>query len=328
MASAGRYRGFTTAIELARLRETARKDNNYDEADLVRADLTAEGVRVDDKLHLFFTSNGLQGSFSLHQEHSFEEVSYICLEREEARKDNNYKEADRLREYLNKIGVALSDKNHTFIMSDGQKGTYDLRSAPPPPSTGNARPAAPPSRGPPLREARQQVDTRQSRRPEDIRELSREREPTSSVKRSAGTETRFTGYLEAMNLALDREELRKRKDYRGSDQVRDTLAKRGVQVDDATHTFTMGDLTGGYDLQTGVTALEIQYVALEREEARRDRNYAHGDSLRQWLAQLGANLDDKSHTFRLEDGVVGSYDLRTWTPVDALCGSPAKRQRL
>lgn len=125
-------------------------------------------------------------------------------------------------------------------------------------------------------------------------------------------------------MAVQREELRKAKDYPGSDSLRALLQQRGVTLNDATHTFSANGWEGTYDLHVGFTAREIQYVALEREEARRDRHYDRGDSLRQWLAQQNVNLDDKTHTFTMSSGEAGSYDLYSWTPVMVLADAAAQ----
>lgn len=357
----GKYRGFMDALEKARLREHARKDNNYEEADRLRAELNADGVRLDDKRHVLITSSGLEGSFSLQHDMTIEEISFICFDREEARKENNYKEADRIRSYITSFGIILNDTTHTFKTADGQTGSYDLRQAERNDQNRPQRAAVPlrpvaagrptsvprssqvPGRIPDfhdfpdaervaleaeLADARRTYHEARDRMMDLERRLDRLTARPPPPPPTGGAELRFTGYLDVLNLALQREELRKNKDYSGADEIRKILSARGVQVDDASHTFFMQGLTGGYDLSKNVTPTEIQYVALEREEARRDRNYAQGDTLRQWLTERGVILDDKMHTFRLKDGTIGSFDLRSWKPVEANFEGEAKRRRL
>merc|ERR1712032_285853 len=128
---------------------------------------------------------------------------------------------------------------------------------------------------------------------------------------------RFVGFHEVLCLALEREELRKAKQYGESDRLRDDLSRLGAECRDKTRTMEWKGLQCSYDLHNGVAAECLQYVCLEREESRRDKDFARSDVLRDWLKSKGCEVHDKTHTFRADSGVSGSYELRSWQPVAA-----------
>lgn len=57
---------------------------------------------------------------------STESVRAYCLQREEIRKGGDYRMADQMRDKLIAVGVKVDDKTHTFHMTDGRSGSYDL----------------------------------------------------------------------------------------------------------------------------------------------------------------------------------------------------------
>lgn len=340
MASSSRV-GYSHTLLRAIDRENARKDGDYQKADAIRKELVDLGVRFDDASHTFTTSQGHKGGYSLHTGVGFQEVQNMCLEREEARRDSKYPEADQIRQQIQSFGATLDDRAHTFHMSDGAQGSYDLHrvgaqpipAAPVPTGVPHAR--AQPIQSPAalnvaVRSAPTQlVAVRQAPVGAPAQHqavVSRPQPPPlppapvpmlgGGAKAPSGrADGKFHGYLEALKLAVEREELRRARDYAGADRVRGLLQQKSVTVNDATHTFTVGGWEGTYDLHVGFTVREFQYVALEREEARRDRDYSRGDTLREWLVQHSVTLDDRTHTFTTPTGEAGSYDLYNWVPV-------------
>lgn len=374
MASGG-YRGYAYALRKASEREEARRDGDYSKADAIRAELQADGVRLDDASHTFTTTTGYRGSYSLQIGIGFHEIQLMCLDREEARRENRYQDADDIRQQLQACGASLDDRAHMFSMPDGAKGSYDLykvggappsapisyATSPPPPqrlpaafmgaATNGMSPAArkaaemaerfarerasheAAAREAGMREtearrtferemargrSQQKQQPRQQQQPQQPqKQLTKHEAPVGSDVATAGSkpEIRFHGYLEALRGALDREQMRKSRNYQGADTMRTRLRSLGVEIDDSTHTFSVGGLTGSYDLNLGISAQEVQFVALEREEARRSQDYTRSDALRQWLTQQGVTLDDRSHTLTTGDGFSGSYDLYKWEPI-------------
>jgi len=422
------YRGFANVLELAMDREHARRDSDFQRADSIRDELANQGVQLDDKAHLFTMRNGLQGTYSLQRGMGIHEVRLCCLDREEARRDNDFASADGIRDQLVAIGVKMDDKTHTFVMPDGHRGSYDLHIAPAPGGSALAiasSQAVQPYQGDVFAEVeRRCYDREYARRDGDYTVADRIRKDlleqygvhledrthsftmpdgrrgNYDLHRRGGNQghsqvpansqyahhaqvhaqqyahyahqqyamgnyaqahyaqaqyahaqhasayyaqaypaggshagwsspqgnARFRGYFDALRVAHQREEVRKHRNYREADRLRTQLKQMGVECDDATHSFQYGSLRGSYDLHQGVGSTEVQYVTLEREEARRDRDYAKSDQIRDWLLSQGVQVEDKSHTFTMADGTTGSYDLHQWEESDA-DGRSAKRTR-
>jgi len=435
-ANGDSYRGYSHILDLCIERETARRDQDYARSDELRDVLAKQwGVQLEDKQHIFTTRGGLQGSYNLNNGRGIHEVRFMCLDREEARRDGEFDAADRIREQLQSLGVSLDDKTHMLTMPDGYRGSYDLH----PPGSRQQAPSPAAQVGqltPDLlmqqqqlwaqqqhqlelqRQAQQQqlwaqqqqqqqrelqlwaqqqqqqqqqqeqqlrhrqassraavsadfqsvegrcLERERARRDGDYATADRIRDElmkysgvhledkthsftmpdgrrgsydlqvweTAEVEVARRTAAQaplghrsYEGYHHALTTARRREESRRERDYAASDRIRDELRRVGVECDDAAHTFTLGNMVGTFDLNTGIGTREVQYVCLEREEARRDRNYEQSDTLRDWLAQWGVQLDDKTHVFTTSDGERGSYDLYA---VAAAAEPQAKRQRV
>lgn len=246
-------------------------------------------------------------------------VQQQCLEREKVRRDGDYKTADRLRDHLGSLGVQLQDKTHTFTMPDGRTGNYDLhlqesgasQQAPPPPHYPHphyAQAQYPPQymqpQYPPMYPQYMPPHHGQARQA-PITGGSAYAAPPPSGSGNSG----YTGYLYALQSARQREEVRRNRDYREADRLRDNLKRMGVECEDASHRFTFRGLEGNYDLHRDLNFKEAQCIALEREEARKGRDYSRSDSIRDWLSTQGVELVDKTHTFTMSDGTSGTYDL-------------------
>eukprot|EP00927_Polykrikos_kofoidii_P023121 TRINITY_DN21394_c0_g1_i1.p1 TRINITY_DN21394_c0_g1~~TRINITY_DN21394_c0_g1_i1.p1 ORF type:complete len:657 (-),score=113.20 TRINITY_DN21394_c0_g1_i1:130-2100(-) len=139
-------------------------------------------------------------------------------------------------------------------------------------------------------------------------------------------------FHQVQSKALEREEARKKGDYERGDKLRNELTSMGVQVFDKTHVFVLPDGTqGSYSLtgrsNDGAPPLlaqpaepascqahadlfaHVQRMCIEREKARKSGDYATSDSMRSKLEDMGVRVEDKSHTFCLPNGSIGSYDL-------------------
>mmetsp|Transcript_34819 Transcript_34819/g.97690 ORF Transcript_34819/g.97690 Transcript_34819/m.97690 type:complete len:380 (+) Transcript_34819:56-1195(+) len=354
------YTGYFDVLSLAQQREEARRDSNYREADRIRTELNQRGAELNDTRHTF-TFKGLVGGYDLHGGMGLREIQYVALEREEARRDQDFSRADELRDWLMQLNVSVEDKSHTARLSDGSTISYDLHAQqapsfpfapappqapapsqapclrgamaphpaarqpvgyqppafwqgmqqPPPPPAGMPPAMMPPAMMPPVHmQPAQMMPAMMPHGASDSGDFQNGHEPGGPQEPH-----RFQGYTEALLLGFEREEARRDSNYAEADRVRNELGRRGVELFDRTHTFTYNGLQGTYDLRTGIGPQEVQYAALEREEARRDRNYARSDQLRAWLAEQGITVDDKVHTFTMPSGCTGSYDLRSWEPV-------------
>lgn len=295
-------------------REEARRDRQYEASDTIRRQLCEMGVTIDDRAHLFKMPDGMQGSYDLHH---FE------------------REAPQARRHdAAELGEPRGGGRYRSEPRGGRPQRGLEEGPPPPPPPGGPPPRGPPSRGPPaprgpppdLEEEEEEGDRQRPPAPPPPPPP-----PPVAVVRGGGGRGeygRFEGYLDTLKLALEREERRKARDYEGSDRLRVMLSQKGAILNDTTHVFSHNGWEGTYDLNIGVTFREIQLVALEREEARRDKDYSRGDVVRQFLSEHHVTLDDKGHTFTMDDGTAGSYNLYHWTPVPLRYGGPHhKRQR-
>lgn len=417
-----RFQGYCDVLCLAVRREEARRDKDYREGDRLRDELASLGADCHDKSHTF-TFKDARGCYDLKVGLGPQEVQFVALEREEARRGKDFKRGDYLRDWLNEKGCVLDDKAHTLTAPDGVVMSFDLynwqrsvpvntrlpavaqyappqqfsrmapplpmRSAPQPYIVSTTRHQAPAphyepprqqvavgagicrdfengkcnrgdgckfSHGPPPRSfdlgpPQRSFEPPRNFEPEramgggggscrdfengkcnrgDACKFSHGPPPQSlnearpvfggrapaAAPAAPGGGLRFTGFHEILCIAMEREELRRAKNYSESDRLRAELASMGADCTDKSHSFTWNGIVGSYDLSFGVAPQQLQYVALEREEARRDKDFARSDMLRDWLAKQGATVQDRSHTFTTEGGVTGSFDLRDWQPVD------------
>lgn len=348
------FKGYCEVLCLAVQREEARRDRDFKEGDRVRDKLKALGVECHDKTHSF-DFKGLTGGYDLHAGLGPHEVQMVALEREEARRDRDYKRGDELRDWLTSKGIVLDDKSHTITAPDGVSASYDLQRWRPVIPMMNAVPRMTPQDAYRWEAAQREAAAREAAAYEAARREAAMRAVAAypaytraasaypaATRRAPPAQTssgnRFTGFYEVLCLALEREGLRRDKKYGESDRLRSQLAQMGADCMDKTHTFTWQDLEGSYDLSVGVGMQELQYVALEREESRRDKDFGRSDALRDWLLQQGVQVHDKSHTFTTEAGVTGSYDLQNWEGLGSVSHSiarpaigstpPAKRHRI
>jgi len=182
--------------------------------------------------------------------------------------------SDKLRVELNNGGVQLDDKTHTFTLSDGRTGSYALKQGK---DVGESSTTL--AMGMPnftvgyiantgefqgyfdaLRLARQRQEVRQRG---DDSEATRMKLVLSQMgvecddsidmfqfhKLQGSYDLQKVGLHEIQMIALEREEARKKSDYRKGDIMREWLVTQGVQIDDKNHSFTFWDGTvGSYDL--------------------------------------------------------------------------------
>jgi cysteinyl-tRNA synthetase len=123
---------------------------------------------------------------------------------------------------------------------------------------------------------------------------------------------------EIRRLLEEREELRRNRDYAGSDRLRDDLRAKGVSVNDREKSWvaddgrsgmfgTSVDMGGGGVSGESITTDEIMQILTDREAARASRDYAKGDQLRDQLRAKGIQVHDRERTWRAPDGRSGTF---------------------
>ena len=110
-----------------------------------------------------------------------------------------------------------------------------------------------------------------------------------------------------------REQARAQRNFAVADRIRDQLRSRSIALDDALSTWSSPDGRGG-KYPPGTTALagpplsaeEISALVAQREQARRNRDYAAADALRTRLRTSGVDILDREKLWRAADGRTGA----------------------
>mmetsp|Transcript_27656 Transcript_27656/g.87894 ORF Transcript_27656/g.87894 Transcript_27656/m.87894 type:complete len:411 (-) Transcript_27656:191-1423(-) len=111
--------------ELIRSREEARKQKDWEQADLLRDDLRSKGVELDDREGIWRTSNGRSGRYSgtpLQSSVAGPTIRKLVAERERLRAAQDFDAADELRRQLASVGVEIFDNERIWRTADGQQG--------------------------------------------------------------------------------------------------------------------------------------------------------------------------------------------------------------
>merc|ERR1712157_199029 len=96
----------------------------------------------------------------------------------------------------------------------------------------------------------------------------------------------------------ERDECLRQRDRRQADDIERFIRNLGAQVDWDRQCFRSRDCTEHtWDLRVLLPKLCIQ-----RENMRRAKDYKGADDLRQQLATVGVQVDDKTKIFTLADG--------------------------
>jgi len=110
--------------EMIREREEARKQKDWDRADLLRDDLRSKGVEMDDKENVWRTSTGRSGAYSGAAQQSLINggtIKKLVAERERLRAGQDFDAADELRRQLSGLGVEIFDNERIWRTTDGQQ---------------------------------------------------------------------------------------------------------------------------------------------------------------------------------------------------------------
>mmetsp|Transcript_79671 Transcript_79671/g.165513 ORF Transcript_79671/g.165513 Transcript_79671/m.165513 type:complete len:382 (-) Transcript_79671:40-1185(-) len=116
-----------------------------------------------------------------------------------------------------------------------------------------------------------------------------------------------------LHLVSQREAHRQAKRYAESDAIREELRSMGVELYDKEKEWRSVDGRRGSLIGAAVggecylTDVEIQDLISRREEARRTKDWATADTIRDELRSHGVELEDKQGFWRTSGGRSGSY---------------------
>lgn len=117
-------------LRLVALRESARQARRFSESDAIRDELRAVGIELYDKDKEWKAKDGRKGKlFTAGPTEcvlSDMEIQDRINEREEARKNKDWAQADALRDELRIMGVELEDRTSTWRTSGGRDGKYSM----------------------------------------------------------------------------------------------------------------------------------------------------------------------------------------------------------
>ena len=264
-------------------RENARRAKDYATADLIRDDLRARGLSLDDSTKMWTTTDGRKGIIGVSGEAlkidgmtpSQDELTKMLEERQEARRNKDFATSDRIRLELRARGVTVSDQTNTWTSVDGSRGTLQ-------PPTYVAAAGGYHGQGYGAAAAGANVDVHNYSALLD--EALRTGRPVDTA---------------VINAALeDREKMRKSKDFANSDRVRDQLRSLGIRVEDSAFTWTSPDGRSGTYGAGPPAGYQPAYG--QQQQQQQWAGYGHGAAqqyAQQQYPQYGAAYGQQQHGY-------------------------------
>jgi len=141
---------------------------------------------------------------------------------------------------------------------------------------------------------------------------------------------------EILRLVAQRQSFRQARRFAESDAIREELRSMGIELYDKEKEWRSRDGRRGMLFTAGpiecMLADEIiQEMILDREEARRGKDFARADMVRDELRNHGVELDDKEAIWRTAGGRMGTYTGGPQPPVingETIRQLVAERERL
>ena len=291
-------------MRLIHKREQARAKKNWGDADEVREELRSKGVELYDKTHEWQAKDGRKGVIPIGATGpgsltasaactlSDSEIIRKINEREEARRIKDFAASDLKREELRAAGVDVFDKDRCWKTNDGRQGMIGV-----------------------------------------------------SVEAHLAGTTQAMSEADIDARLQQREQARAQKDWATADKLREELRARGIEIFDQTSMWkasdgrvgmlppqpgqVVGHAALGSMMNPAVTAAAMATSALglvattgagkgaltdtaifalieEREQARKSKNWAVADKIRDGLRARGVEVYDKTGQWRATDGREGT----------------------
>eukprot|EP00408_Alexandrium_pacificum_P009233 CAMPEP_0171231198 /NCGR_PEP_ID=MMETSP0790-20130122/39781_1 /TAXON_ID=2925 /ORGANISM="Alexandrium catenella, Strain OF101" /LENGTH=406 /DNA_ID=CAMNT_0011697419 /DNA_START=81 /DNA_END=1301 /DNA_ORIENTATION=- len=117
---------------LVMMREQARAQKDFTQADTYREELKALGVDIFDKEKMWRSKMGASGVIIGYRGGAGPtdlEISTLVVQREKARQNNDYNTSDMIRNELRAVGVEIKDREKIWVASDGRQGPVPTWSA-------------------------------------------------------------------------------------------------------------------------------------------------------------------------------------------------------
>ena len=268
-------------------------------------------------------------------------VRTLVTKRETARFARDFETADKLREQLSRLGVALDDQNKTWRSGDGRTGPItavnvsELHAQKA--AKGGAAPLSDEEIDRMVKEREQARFTLDYKTADKIRETlekhgvhldTKENKwqaadgrsgPIGPVNISAAHAQKAarSGVTKSMPLdeieriLVQREQARARRDYRTADVLRDTLEKHGVYLDAKENKWHASDGRTGAIVMSTLSDEEVGKILAARQAARLRHDYKTADRLRDQLNEQCVSVDDKKNRWDASDGRSGNIEPYT-----------------
>lgn len=205
-----------------------------------------------------------------------EDIMRLVVQREQARLQKDFSQADSFRDRLGAMGVQMFDKTNSWKAADGRTGRIPTFSEV---ENGAGSPDAVIS----MMEDKVQI------------------QPAYSLDSEEG---------QIKSLVRQREEARSTKDFGRSDQIREELKAMGVEIQDkdkiwkskSGHCGVVIGYNAGGGSGPSPTDMEISTLVEQREKARSTSDWKMADMIRDELKQWGVDIFDKDKVWRCSDG--------------------------
>lgn len=250
-------------LRLVALRESARQARRFSESDAIRDELRAMGIELYDKDKEWKAKDGRKGKlFTAGPTEcvlSDMEIQDRINEREEARKNKDWGQADALRDELRIMGVELEDRTSTWRTSGGRSGKYSM--------TPDSRPLDGSAVKKIIAERERLRSAKDFDAADDLRRqlasfgvevfdderVWKSADGQQGVIISGGHEVDcFLSESEIAARVVQREEARTAKNWAQADAIRDALRKQGVELLDNQRQWCTTD--GRHGMYASATA--------------------------------------------------------------------------
>lgn len=206
-----------------------------------------------------------------------EDIMRLVVQREQARLQKDFSQADSFRDRLGAMGVSLFDKTNSWKAADGRTGRIPTFSE--------------------VENGAGSADAVISMMEDKVQIQP----PAYSMDSEEG---------QIKSLVRQREESRSTKDFGRSDQIREELKGMGVDIYDkdkiwkskSGHCGVVIGYNAGGGSGPSPTDMEIHTLVEQREKARQTSDWKMGDMIRDELKQWGVDIFDKDKVWRCSDG--------------------------
>eukprot|EP01064_Diplonema_japonicum_P025013 TRINITY_DN358_c0_g2_i1.p1 TRINITY_DN358_c0_g2~~TRINITY_DN358_c0_g2_i1.p1 ORF type:complete len:422 (+),score=109.47 TRINITY_DN358_c0_g2_i1:53-1267(+) len=281
-------------------RTKARRARNFEEADAIREELRAMGVRLDD------TSDSWVFEGIEHDENEF---VALLQDRWRAKRQQDFETCDELREKLRRWGVKIDDECRSYILPSGATGTHESTLTTEEITELTAQRAEAVANNDD--EAANKIFSQLSAEGVSLNDLyctwtAGDRWGAQNPTHPA-SELTLRYIVEKVN---DRLTARRRKDWDLADSIRTELQDQGVSILDKEDRWSTKDGRNG--AVGDIPERDIEIMLNDRSTARGMQDYDKADQIRDDLSVYGVTFTDRlgtwQHAASRRSGMLPGYE--------------------